>query len=171
MSHDQVARIAEKRASLQTAADVRNATMTNEQFNRIADDLKVTTPLSPDWNAKVDGPAYQTVKDNVEAALRAAQSANKMPLTPEQKEKVMRSAMAQTVTINPGWFSFNKDVPLPTLSSANREQIVIPDADRQRIAAAMATRYAKSKDPAYAPTEDNLRRWYLLSVQGGMNGQ
>lgn len=171
MSHEQAARIAEKRATLRTAADVRNATMTNEQFNRIADDLKVTTPLSPDWNAKADGAAYQTVKDNVEAALRAAQSSNKMPLSPEQKEQVMRTAMAQTVTINPGWFSFSKAVPLPTLNAADRQQVVIPDADRQRVAAAMAARYAKNKDPAYAPSEDNIHRWYLTSLQGQTNGQ
>lgn len=171
MSHEQAARIAEKRATLSTAADVRNATMANEQFNRIADDLKVTTPLSPDWNVKADGAAYQTVKDNVEAALRSAQSGNKMPLTPEQKEKVMRSAMAQTVTVNPGWFSFSKAVPLPTLNAADRERVVIPDTDRQRVAAAMAARYAKNKDPAYAPTEDNIHRWYLTGVQGQTNGQ
>jgi hypothetical protein len=171
MSHEQAAHIAEKKASLKTAADVHNAVMTNDQFNRVADDLKVTTPLSPDWNIKTDGPAYQTVRANVDAALRAAQSGNKMPLTPEQKEQVMRTAMAQTVTVNPGMFSFNKRVPLATLNGSDRQTVVIPDADRQRVSAAMATRYAKSKDPAYAPTEDNLHRWYLTSVQGQTDGQ
>jgi hypothetical protein len=40
--------------------------------------------------------------------------------------------------------------------------VVVPEADRGQIAQALKSMYEKTKSPLYSPTEENMRRLYLM---------
>ena len=62
----------------------------------------------------------------------------------------------------PGFFS-NSQVPVIQLNADDAARVVVPPTDRAQIAQALQTMYANDpKNPAYAPTEANMRRLYLM---------
>lgn len=155
----------EQKQHLNTATDVRNANMDKDTFTALA--TGAFGMVDPhDANAsKNDKAAFVNVQDNVNYALRQAQAQAKQPLTQDQKVQVMKDEMTRTVTVNPGWFSSNKPVPVVSLTRDQLAQVQIPDADRAQAAAALQQMHTQfPNNPAYAPTEDNLRALYLRKV-------
>jgi len=62
----------------------------------------------------------------------------------------------------PGFFS-NSQVPVIQLNADDAARVVVPPTDRAQIAQALQQMYATDpKNPAYAPTEANMRRLYLM---------
>lgn len=94
--------------------------------------------------------------------LELAQKNKGRPLDVDEKRAVIETELARQVTVNPGWFSSNKKVPVISLSPDDARRVVVPDADKAKISDALKAMYATDpKNPDYAPTEDNVRRLYL----------
>lgn len=148
--------------TLRHPGKVTEAKMDTEDFNQVADSLGLK-PFAKD-KSEDHKRALGTLKFRIEQLIDTAQTEQKRPLTREEKGDLMRKEMARTVTVNPGWFSSERQVPAIALTPEQVGQVVIPAAERSRIATKMQSRFDKTRDPQFAPTEDNLRRWYLLSV-------
>lgn len=143
--------------SLQKPGAIAEAKMDTEDFNRVAEDLG----MNP-YNANGDGKrALGDLKYRVEQLINVAQTAKKGTLTRDEKAALMREEMARTVTVNVGFYTGNKEVPVIGLQPRDVKNVVIPAPDRTRIAEKMRKQYATSKDPMFAPTDENLRYWYL----------
>lgn len=101
------------------------------------------------------------LKFRVEQLIDLAQQNKKAPLTRAEKNELMNQEIARKVSV-PGWFS-STDKPVITLSAEELGKLKVPSADRAQISEAMKARYEQTQDPRYAPTEENLRRWYAMS--------
>lgn len=134
------------------------ARMDTEDFNHVADQLG----LSP-FKANTEDKKRELgeLKYRVEQVINGAQVAKKGSLTRDEKMDLMKAEMSRTVTVDPT-FGFKREVPVIQLNSKQVADVVIPDTERPKVAAALKAMYDETKDPAWAPTEENLRRAYLL---------
>lgn len=143
--------------SLQKPGKVAEARMDTEDFNHIAGQLGMDpyNAKTPDKRA-----ALGELKYRVEQMIDTAQKAKGKELTREEKGELMRGEMARTVTVG-GWFS-NSETPVIQLKPEDAKKVVIPPAEKVQIADALKAMYARNpSNPAFAPTEDNMRRLYL----------
>lgn len=142
--------------ALQKPGAVAEARYDQDDFNHMADQLG----LKP-FEAKT-GPQKQALgelKYRIEQLIDQQQQATKKTMTRQEKNDLMRNEMAKQVTVG-GWF-FDDTVPVIQLTPDQARGVVVPPADRQQISDALKTLYERTKNPIYAPTEDNLRRLYL----------
>lgn len=147
--------------SLQKPGKIAEARMDTEDFNHIAGQLG----MDP-YNAKTPDKKAQLgeLKFRVEQLIDSAQKAKGKELTREEKSALMEVEMARTVTVNPGIFSSNRDVPVIQLRPEELKKVVVPPADRAQIAEALRAMYAQNPtNPMYAPTDENVRRLYLVN--------
>lgn len=151
--------LVDKFDALQKPAAKMEARMDADDFNHIADGMGLS-PFKADTEDKKR--ALGELKYRVEQMIDTAQQAGKKTLTREEKMTLMRTEMARTVTVNPGWWAPNKQVPVIQLAPDQLKDVQVPDGDRAQIAAALKAQYDKTKSPLYAPTEENMRRLYLL---------
>lgn len=135
------------------------ARMDQEDFNQVADKLGLS-PFDP-TKSEPQKRALGTLKSRVEQAIDIKQQEAKRPLTREEKMQTMREEMARTVTVNPGWWRPDQTVPVVQLGDKDIENVRVPAVDRARILSAMQARFASTKDPLFAPTDANVRYWYL----------
>jgi hypothetical protein len=131
-----------------------------------ADDFNATAArmgLKPYDNGKSDSEKADLgeLKFRVEQLIDSAQRIKKGPLTRPEKNELMAQEIAKTVSVSGFWS--NTDKPVVTLTPKELTQINVPANDRAQIIEAMRSRYAQSKDPRYAPTEANVKRWYAVS--------
>jgi len=135
------------------------ATIDNEDFNHVAQ----TMGLRPfESNKSEDQKAnLGELKYRVEQLINQAQVAKKGALTRDEKAELMRQEMARTVKVG-GWF-FDDTKPVIQLTADEIKKVVIPPADRQQIAQALAQMYSTTGKPEYTPTYANMRRFYLLN--------
>ena len=145
--------------SLQKPGKVAEARMDTEDFNRYAQDLG----LDP-YNAKTPEKKRQLgdLKYRVEQVIDMAQRQKGKELTREEKGALMKGEMARTVTVKE---FFSKDtVPVIQLTPEQVKKVVVPEADRQKIVEAlMEMNKLDPANPLYVPTQDNMRRLYLLN--------
>lgn len=151
--------LVQKWDTLQTANAKIEAKMDAEDFNHIANQMG----LAP-FRANTEDKKRELgeLKFRVEQLIDSAQQAKKAPLTRQEKMTLMQTEMARTVTVNP-LFGFERQVPVIQLSPDQLRNVVVPEADRGQIAAALKTMYDRTGSPLYAPTEENMRRLYLLN--------
>ena len=146
--------------SLQNKDNLITSRMDQEQFNAIAQqfDLKpYDSKKSTSEKAELGN-----LHNNINSKLEEAAKASRRPLTREEKETIMRTEMAKTVTID-GFFS-NSTKPILQLSDKQkREDVIVPNADRSQIIQQMRLKYEQTKRPEFAPTEENVRFWYLVN--------
>ncbi len=145
--------------SLQKPGAIAEARMDKQDFEHIAE----TMGLDP-FNAKTPEKkkALGELQFRVEQLIDIAQQSKKQALTREEKMALMQGELARQVTVNPGWFSFSKQVPVIQLSPDDARRVVVPDVEKAKISEALKAMYATDpKNPDYAPTEDNVRRLYL----------
>ena len=146
--------------SLQNKDNLITSRMDQEQFNAIAQqfDLKpYDSKKSTSEKAELGN-----LHNNINSKLEEAAKSVRRPLTREEKETIMRTEMAKTVTID-GFFS-NSTKPILQLSDKQkREDVIVPNADRSQIIEQMRLKYAQTKRPEFAPTEENVRFWYLVN--------
>lgn len=140
------------------------AKMDTDDFNAVARSLKLD-PL--DTKNKEMRNKVGALRFHVEQVLNLEQIQKKAPLTRQEKMEIINKEMSRQVLVNPGYFSTNKKVPVITLTAKQAEKVVIPNIDRKNIAEAMKIRYNATGDASYAPTEANLRRFYLMSISPG----
>lgn len=147
-----------KRAMTKSPLGESEAKMDNDDFNHAAE----TMGLKP-FEKKTDDEkaALGEVKYRVEQLIYSAQQSKKAPLTRAEKTELMTQELARTVKVDGGWFSSNTDKPVMSLTKDDVKDVIIPDADRKQVTAAMQQQYASTKDPRFAPTDSNLRYWYL----------
>ena len=148
--------LAQKWDALQKPQAKLEAKMDTEDFNHVADQLG----LDP-YRANTEDKKRQLgeLKYRVEQIINTAQVAKKSPLTRDEKNALMREEMSRTVTVS-GFFS-NDTVPVIQLTPKQVQDVKITDAERAQVADAMRIMYAETRDPQYAPSEENLRRQYL----------
>lgn len=149
--------------ALQKPGKIAEARIDTQDFNAVADQMGLK-PFDPTKN-EAQRRALGTLQFRVEQLIDSEQSKVKAPLTREQKMTLMRQELARTVEIEE--WGRNPQVPVIMLTPEQAKSVVIPPGDRARIAAKMAERYkATGGDSRFAPTDANLRHWYLMSKSG-----
>lgn len=144
---------------LQKADGKIEAKMDKQDFDHVADSLglKPFAAKSEDDKRKLGELQYR-----VENLIGMAQSSKKAPLTREEKMELMRQELVRTVNV-PTWFGASSDtVPVIQLTPDQAAKVAVPAADRAKIVEALKVMAARQpSNPAFAPTEDNVRRLYL----------
>ena len=147
----------QKRA-LEKPGKLAEAKIDHDDFNHVARQMKLPvdeTKLSEEKKA-----ALGEVKYRVEQVIEATQQRAGKPLTRTEKMDLMRTEMARTVTVKGFWS--DKETPVIALTPDQAAKVVIPAADREQITEAMRVMYQRTQSADYAPTDANLRRFYLL---------
>lgn len=149
---------------LQKPGAVAEAKMDTEEFNHIAERLK----LNPYGARTVDEKAaLGDLKFRVERLIDMRQRANGKTLTRQEKADLMVEEMTRKVTVDAGFFSAEKQVPVLQLSSKDLENVVVPPAERAVLASEMQQLYAIGQNPLYAPTETNIKRYLATKKSAG----
>ena len=162
LGRDQTSTLVQRWDSLQNKDARLTATMDQSQFNAIAQDLgfrPYDSSKSESKKAELGRVHYQ-----INQILDAEAKAKRQPLTPQEKEGIMRREMAKMVTVQGEWFGTD-EVRLPQLTDEQASRVVVPKTQRAALASEMAQLYAVRKNKAFAPTEENLRNYYLLKIR------
>lgn len=147
--------------SLQTAKGRTDAKMDKDDFDNIATSMGLNAqPRKGTPEAAALGDLHYRAEQVILAAQRAAGT---KPLTREEKADAVRKAVAAQVLVDPGLFRSNQNVSVMALTADQVKNIVIPAAELPALRAKLqkANREAGGLNPAYLPTEENLRRLYL----------
>lgn len=136
------------------------ASMDKQDFEQVADQLGLK-PFAKD-NSEDHKRMLGTLQYRVEQLIDQAQSAKKGPLDRQDKMEIMRQEMARTVAV-PTWFGLSSDaVPVIQLSKKQAGSVNVPAGERAQIVDALKAMNAQQpSNPAFAPTEENIRRLYL----------
>ncbi len=159
LGNDLTGHLVQKWDALQKPQAKLEARIDTEDFNHVADQMGLR-PYDP---TKTEPQRQQLgeLKFRLEQLIDGAQAAKKAPLTREEKRTMFEQEMARTVAVN-GWFS-STPTPVIQLKAEDISKVVVPEADRGQIAQALATMYKQTGSPLYAPTEQNMRRLYLMN--------
>ena len=154
---------------LQKPGKVAEAKMDKQDFDMIADSLGL--PVFARSNSEKEKRALGTLQYRVEQLIDQKQRTEKRTLQREEKMDLMRREMAQQVTVDGGMFSRERQVPVIQLTPEQARDVVVPSGERAKIIEAL--KYGNNKEPNnpyYAPTEDNVRRMYILKMSpaGGL---
>lgn len=142
---------------------ITEVTLDNDQFNVLANEFGYNVTNSTD---KLMVSKLRVAMDD---AIDTEQQRVGRKLSRQEKDVVVRSAFANKVKVQDGWWS-EKEVLVPMLTPEQEQAVIIPDVERRQIASAMQTKYEQTGSPLYAPTEENVRRIYL-QVRGAGAGQ
>lgn len=130
-----------------------------DDFNSVADSMGLRPYQANTEDRKRE---LGTLKSRVESLIDIAQRNKKGPLTREEKRQIMRTELGRTVTVNPGWFSSNRQVPVISMKRDEIEKVEVPASERAKLLSEMQQLYNKNKSPEYAPTEFNVKRYFLI---------
>ncbi|MFV0602026.1 MAG: hypothetical protein ACK5NE_09465 [Brachymonas sp.] len=98
-------------------------------------------------------------KNRVESLIEIAQQNKGRVLTREEKRALMEIEIARTVTLAGTWSSREKPVLL--LTPKDVELVGVPEKERKALVNEMQQIYFEDPNPAFEPTEENLKRYYL----------
>ena len=153
--------------ALQKPGKVSEAKMDTEDFNTIADQMGLS-PYAKQTEDKKR--ALGTLKFRTEQLIDQEQRKLGRTLNRDEKMGVMRREMAREVTVDGGFFSRAKQVPVIAMSAEELRDVVVPPDERSKIIEAMRVGSKKHpNNPAYAPTEDNVRRLYVRKLSPAGN--
>jgi hypothetical protein len=158
LGNDLTGNLMEKKRQLAKEPKLAEAKMDEDDFNHIARQMKL--PVDKSSKNEDEKALIGEVKYRVEQMITAAQADGKRTLTRDEKLQLVRREIARTVTVG-GFFS-DTEVPVIALTQKQLEKVEIPSEDRRRLADAMRQMYERTQSPLYAPTADNLKRFYLL---------
>lgn len=137
-----------------------DANIDQQDFDHIADQLGLK-PFDPTKN---EGQRRQLgeLKFRVEQLIDHAQGGKGGQLTRAEKMELMRQEMARTVAV-PTWGGLSSDtVPVIQLDPKQAAKVVVPAAERLKIIEALKAGAARDpSNPAYKPSDENIRRLYL----------
>lgn len=158
---DATEQLLKKHESLQTAAGRTKASMDQQDFNHVADELglKPYDPTKTEGQKRALGEMLFRIEHLIDEEQRAR--GNKELSRPEKME-LMRREMAKTVAV-PTWLGMSsKNVPVIQLTPDEAAKVVVPQAERAKISEALNEMNKRDpSNPLYAPTEENVRRLYL----------
>lgn len=168
LGNEHTKRLMEKKRDLASnPAKLAEARIDTDDFNQVAQEmgLRPFAAKSEDEKASLGALKYR-----IEQMVSTAQQGGKKALTRTEKLDLFRGEMARTVSVDGGWFGRDKDVPVIALSPDQARAVAVPQDARREIAASMQ-QMAKQfpNDPRFAPTEDNMRRWYLRGKSPAAN--
>ena len=147
---------------LQKPGKLSEAKMDKQDFDTVADSLG----LSPYASSKSEDEkrALGTLQYRVEQLIDRRQQAEKRPLSREEKMDLMKKEMSSQVIVDRGYFSFGryKDVPVIQMSAEQLRDVVIPQADKDRVMKKLSDWYKKTGGKQFEPTDANIRHWYLM---------
>lgn len=153
---------------LQKPGKIAEAKMDKQDFDQIADSLGLQ-PFARNLDEDKKR-ALGSLQYRVEQLIDMKQRSEKRTLTRDEKSVLMKQEMAKQVTVEGGWFSSDKQVPVVQLSPEQLKDVVVPSDERAQIVDALKSAYQKNPaNPAYAPTEDNIRRLYVRRVSPAGN--
>lgn len=139
------------------------AKMDTDDFNQIANTMGLKpfgTKQTEDEKAALGGLRFR-----IEHLIQAQQDQVKRPLTRQEKNNIMRTETARTVTVDGGWFSSDKAVPVIGMAPEQVDKVIISTADRKLAASRLQKLHDRfPTDPRFAPTEHNLRMIHLQAV-------
>jgi len=138
-----------------------NAKMDDSAFNAIVRETLDIDPYKKGMTSEQKG-MLGTLKNRVDILLQQQAQSLRRPLTTEEKTELFRAEAAKTVTVN-GWL-WNSEKPAAALTPAEAADVVVPADARAKITARLQREYQATQDPAFAPTEQNLRRYYLKTI-------
>jgi hypothetical protein len=146
--------------TLQTREGKMVAAMDQDAFNTVAEQMGLK-PFAKD-GSEDHKRNLGTLKYRIEELIDQAQGAKKAPLDRQEKMELMRQEMARTVAV-PTWFGMSSDsVPVIQLNKGQAGIVKVPAADREQIVQALKIMSAQQpNNPAFAPTDENVRRLYL----------
>ncbi|HSV48365.1 MAG TPA: hypothetical protein VLJ58_21430 [Ramlibacter sp.] len=147
----------QKRALAANPSKLAEARVDQDDFNQVAQDMGLRPFAAKSEDEKA---ALGSLKFRVEQLVATAQQGGKKVLSRDEKLGLMRQELARRVTVDGTW-SFAKDVPVIALRAEDIKDVVVPTANRREIAEQMRTMFQQTNDSRFAPTEDNLKRWYL----------
>lgn len=162
LGREHTATLVQRWDTLQNKDALLTARMDNEQFNAIAQqfDLK---PFEKN-KSENEKATLGMIHNNINAVIEQEAKAARRPLTREEKDATMRREMAKLVTVKGSWWGEDQ-VRLPALTDEQIQRVVVPSEMRSQILTQMQQRYKETNDEAFAPTEMNIRRWYLTAVR------
>lgn len=140
------------------------ARMDQDDFNAVADTMGLA-PYRANTEDKKRELGY--LKSRVESVIDVEQQSRKRELTREEKRKLMQEELAKTVTVD-GFFT-NSNKPVIQLKPEEVTKVVVPDDQRSVLVDEMKRLYSIGNNPMYAPTEANLKRYYLLKRSPAAN--
>jgi len=139
------------------------AKVDTEDFNTFADQMGV--PVYAKNNSEAKKRAIGELKYRVETLIDSEQRRLGRVLGRDEKQALMKREISAAVTVEGGFFSGDKKVPVINLAPEQLRRVVVPPADRTQILDALSQMRAKNpNNPAFAPTEDNIKRWYTRGV-------
>jgi hypothetical protein len=146
-----------KRALASNPGKLAEARVDEDDFKMVAQEMGMRPFAAKSEDEKA---SLGMLKYRVEQMVSAAQQGGKKVLSRDEKLTLMRGELARTVQVD-GWFS-NKDTPVIALKPEDVKNVVVPKADRQQIADQLRVMAAEHPgDARFAPTEDNVKRWFL----------
>lgn len=148
----------EKRRTLANPLKLSEAKIDTDDFNQIAQQMGLRPFAAKTEDEKAD---LGLLKYRVEQMIASAQQGGKKVLGRDEKLSLMRQEMARTVTTDAGFFSSEKQTPVLAIKPEQIKDVIVPKTDRKLISEAMQKRFNETGDARFAPTEDNLKRWYL----------
>ena len=161
LGNDLTNHLAQKWDGLQKREGKLAASMDQQDFEHLADQMGLK-PYDKD-NTEEHKRQLGELKFRVEQLIDQAQGAKKAPLERQEKMELMRQEMARQVAV-PTWFGLgSKQVPVIQLTPDQAGRVAVPSSDRAQIVEALRLMSQRQpNNPAFAPTEDNVRRLYLL---------
>lgn len=156
LGNELTGKLMEKKRSMTNALDKSAAQMDEDDFKHNATALGFKA-----YGKKSDTEQEQLgeLKYRVEQMIDDAQRRKGQPLTRDEKNQLMRTEMARQVTVDGFWSNSSKAVI--QLTPKEVQKVIVPQAERSQILAAMQGRYQATGRTEFEPTEDNIRRWYL----------
>lgn len=163
IGEDKAGSLMTMKRKLSNPVTLTEAKMDTDDFNQIASKMGMN-PFAPRQTEEQKA-ALGGLRFRIEHLIDAQQSQLKRPLTRNEKNQIMRAETARAVTVEGGWFSSDKEVPVIQLENNDVDRVVISAADRKTAAARLQTLHERfPNDPAYQPTERNLRRLHLQTI-------
>lgn len=147
--------------SLQTASGRMDAKMDKDDFNNIAISMGLDPTAKP---GSAEGKRLGDLHFRTEQALLAEQRklGPKGVLSREDKYNLVKQEVAKTVALKQTWLRGKDEVSVATLTADQLERVVVPDSAKAELSALLAKgNKADPSNPAYFPTEANMRKLYL----------
>lgn len=145
---------------LQKPGALQEAKVDRDDFMQMADQMGLH-PFKKD-SSEDHKRMLGTLQYRVEQIIDREQKDKGRALTRQEKNDITKREIASTVTVNkPFWFNETKSAIALTGDEAN--QVTVPADDRTKITEALKAFQSKDPgNPAYAATEENIRKYYLM---------
>jgi hypothetical protein len=157
----------DRKDSLDKPGALQDAKIDLDDIKSVASDLYNLDAAN--LKTKEQKTAFLDFKSRAERLIVQAQIAAKQPLTREQKVDLLQKEAARTVKTG-GIFGFGQnDTPVIQMTPKQIEDFKLPSGVRDTLLQQMQSLYKVGGNPKYAPTDENLKRFYLEKVSPAAN--